>query len=57
MFVFFGYGFALRHKCFDMQANSIFSHCNSLFEGLSLCHATRKSGYCNGIASLVRIRM
>src|SRR5713226_7927449 len=57
MLVFFGHGFALRHKCFDMQANSIFSHCNSLFEGLSLCHATRKSGHCNRIASLVRIRM
>src|SRR5947209_6640576 len=52
MFVFFRYWFTLINKCLNMEANSIFSYSDSLFQTFALCHTLWQSGYGDCIAAL-----
>src|SRR6266568_5833949 len=47
----------ISYKSLDMQTDCILSHCNSLFESLSLSDTSRESWYSYSIPSLLCIRV
>src|SRR6266852_3289078 len=57
MLTFLRHRFTFSDERLDIETNSIFSHCDSLFDGFSLCYTSRKSSHSNRIASLFRVRM